>query len=113
MSKREKKDNYSNNRLKKFFLSIDWDNTLHGLAFILIVAVIVSSAWLVLSNINHNVYSDEGEIYDVKGKIIINVSVSDTLTRDMDEKLNLVLQELLQIKQDSLAVEVRKVHYQQ
>ena len=44
------------------------------------------------------------------GKIMIDVSVSDTLTRGMDDKLNRVLQDLLKIRKDSLAVEVRKVH---
>ena len=113
MHKKKNKDNDSKKSLSRFFSSINWDRTFHGLAFILTAAVIVIAAWLVLCNINSNVYGDKAKDEVVTGKVLIDVSVSDTLTRGMDDKLNRVLQYLFEIKQDSVAVEVRKVHNQQ
>lgn len=109
---KKKNDDETNSGLKKFFSSINWDRTIHGFAFIFTAAVIVEVAWLVLCNINNNVYSDKAKDEVVTGKVLIDVCVSDTLTRGMDDKLNRVLLDLLQIKQDSVAVEVRKVHNQ-
>lgn len=106
----KEKTQESNRNLKKFFSSVDWDKKLHGLAFVLTAAVIIIAAWFVLSNINNKIYGDKVKDEFVTGKVLIDVSVSDTLTRGMDDKLNRVLQDLLQIKQDSVAVEVRKIH---
>ena len=72
--------------------------------------MIVITVWLTLSNIYRGVY---GKSEAITGKVMIDVSISDTLTRGMDDKLNRVLQDLLQIKQDSVAVEVKKIHQSQ
>ena len=93
-------------QIKEFFSGINWQLQLRRLLFILVAAVIIISVWYTLSNINNRVYEEKEP---VAGKVLIDVSVSDTLTRGMDDKLNRVLQDLLQIKQDSVAVEVRKV----
>lgn len=95
-----------NEKVKQFFSEINWQCQLRRLLFVLVAAVIVISVWLTLSNINNHVYGGKDSI---GGKVLIDISVSDTLTRGMDDKLNRVLQDLLQLKQDSVAVEVRKV----
>ena len=87
--------------------NINWPQTIRRVLFVFVTAVIFVSVWLTLSNINSGAYASKEA---TTGKIMIDVSVSDTLTRGMDDKLNRVLQDLLQIRKDSLAVEVRKVH---
>ena len=94
----------------KVFEDIDWQKQVRRLLFVFVSAVIVIAVWLTLSNINKGVY-DKTET--TTGKVLIDVSVSDTLTRGMDDKLNRVLQDLLQIKEDSVAVEVKKIHQTQ
>lgn len=93
-------------KFKEFFSNINWVHHLHKLLFIVVAGIIVISVWLTLSNINNRVYREKESI---AGRVLIDVSVSDTLTRGIDDKLNRVLQELLLIKQDSVAVEVRKI----
>ena len=89
------------------YSNINWPQTIRRVLFIFVTVVIIVSVWLTLSNINNGVYASKEA---TTGKIMIDVSVSDTLTRGMDDKLNRVLQDLLKIRKDSLAVEVRKVH---
>ena len=89
------------------YSNINWPQTIRRVLFIFVTVVIIVSVWLTLSNINNGVYTSKEA---TTGKIMIDVSVSDTLTRGMDDKLNRVLQDLLKIRKDSLAVEVRKVH---
>ena len=88
-------------------INIDWQKFLRRLVFVLVATTIIVSAGLTLININNHVYENKET---VNGKVLIDVSVSDTLTRGIDDKLNRVLQDLIQIKQDSVAVEVRKVY---
>ena len=94
--------------MKKY--NINWHTIISRLLFIFTAAVIVCAVWFALDNINKGVYSREQTI---TGKVLIDVSVSDTLTRKMDDKLNRVLQDLLQIKQDSVVVEVKRIHQPQ
>lgn len=90
----------------KDLFSIDWLKAIQRLAFIFTAAIIVISTWYVIKKADghYNAKTDAAS-----GKVLIDVSISDTLTRGMDDKLNIVLQDLLRMKQDSLAVEVRKV----
>lgn len=91
----------------KILDNIDWQKQIRRFIFVFVAAVIVIAVWLSLSNINKGVY---GKSETTLGKVLIDVSISDTLTRGMDDKLNRVLQDLLQLKQDSVAVEVKKIH---
>lgn len=91
----------------KIIENIDWQKQARRLLFVFVSAVIVITVWLTLSNINKGIYSKNDT---TTGKVLIDVSISDTLTRGMDDKLNRVLQDLLQLKQDSVAVEVKKIH---
>lgn len=90
----------------KKILSIEWMKVIHRLAFIFVATVMVVSTWYVLKATNNRMASKE---VVSREKVLIDVCISDTLTRGMDDKLNIVLQDLLRMKQDSLAVEVRKV----
>lgn len=94
----------------KLFDNIDWPKQARRWLFVFVSAMIVITVWFTLSNINKGVYC-KGET--TTGKVLIDVSISDTLTRGMDDKLNRVLQDLLQIKQDSVAVEVKKIYQTQ
>lgn len=94
----------------KFFSGVSWIRVIRCLVFLVVAAVIIMIARQVLLHFDDKVYGNR-EV--VKEKVLIDVSVSDTLTRGMDDKLNRVLQDLLQIKQDSVTVEVRKVHNSQ
>ena len=76
------------------------------LFFVFVSSIIFITSWLVINNLNNNVY---GEKESVTNKVLIDVSVSDTLTRGMDQKLNCILQDLIQLKQDSVIIEVKKV----
>lgn len=91
----------------KIIDNIDWQKQVRRLIFVFISTVIIIAVWLTLSNINKGIYD---KARTSAGKVLIDVSISDTLTRGMDDKLNRVLQDLLQIKEDSVAVEVKKIH---
>lgn len=97
----------NHNMKSKFFFDVNWMRVLRCLVFFIVAAVIIMIARLTLLHFDDKVYGNR-EV--VKEKVLIDVSVSDTLTRGMDDKLNHILQDLLQIKQDSVFVEVRKVH---
>lgn len=92
--------------MKRNFQIINWSKLAPGLIFVLVSSIIIICTWLALNNINNRVY---GEKESVTNKVLIDVSVSDTLTRGMDQKLNCILQDLLQLKQDSVIIEVKKV----
>ena len=94
----------------KIFDNIDWQKQVRRLLFLFVSTVIVIAVWLTLYNINEGVYCKTEAI---TGKVLIDVSISDTLTRSIDDKLNHVLHDLLQIKQDSVAVEVKKIQQSQ
>ena len=92
--------------MKRIFQNINWSKLAARLIFVLVSSIIIICSWHTLNNINNRVY---GEKESVTNKVLIDVSVSDTLTRGMDQKLNYILQDLLQLKQDSVIIEVKKV----
>lgn len=82
----------------------DKNNVLY---FLIITVLICVSAGLTLYSINNCKCQDKQVITE---RVLINISVTDTLSKGIDEKLNCVLRDLHQMKRDSVVVEVRKIH---
>ena len=88
-----------------YFLSC-WHKMLLWLLYCLIVTIMCACAWYTIAKINAGFGTSQTE----SSKVVIDVCISDSLSKQMNDNIKHAIKVLEKMESDSIDVEVSKIH---
>ena len=92
-------------KIKDYFLSYG-HKMLLWLLYCIVVTIMCACAWYAIARINGSSGTSQTE----SSKVVIDVCISDSLSKQMNDDIKHAIKVLEKMESDSIAVEVSKIH---